>query len=79
MDMQTSRSREPRRANRGNRSRLTRIASLEPWARDLCTQFRALTDPRRLRQVIRCLRSLLEFLGEHLASLEEEERAAQPR
>ena len=75
--MQRSRSREPRRARRGNPSQLSRIASLEPWALALWSEFRELVVPRRLRQVLRNLRELLTLLEERLELLEVAERNAE--
>jgi hypothetical protein len=61
------------RNHRGRRSGLTLASRLEPWARDLWIDFRQITSPKRLRQVLNCLRSLVSLLEEVLATLEAQE------
>ena len=46
---------------------------LEPWAQALWRDFRIITEPRRLRQILNCLRSLLSMLENRLEDLEAQE------
>ena len=61
------------RTPRGRRSFVSQIGRLEPWAQALWRDFRIITEPRRLRQILNCLRSLLSMLENRLEDLEAQE------